>query len=163
AERGRSLARWSEMAHEALQLLLHLLDSSYEKKAWHGPNLRGSIRGLSPDVAAWRPGPDRHNVWEVVVHAAYWKYAVRRRLRGDKRGSFPLTGSNWFALPEVGRSWEEDVALLDESHRALRAAVAELPPEALGHTPPGAKVSNSDLIAGVAAHDVYHAGQVQLL
>lgn len=27
-------------------LLLQIVDEGYEKKAWHGPNLRGSIRGL---------------------------------------------------------------------------------------------------------------------
>ncbi|NUQ50463.1 MAG: ATP-binding cassette domain-containing protein, partial [Phycisphaerae bacterium] len=32
---------------------------------------------------------------EIALHAAYWKYVTRRRLRGDKRGSFPLKGSNW--------------------------------------------------------------------
>ena len=34
-------------------LLLRILDESYERKAWHGPNLKGSIRGLS---ALRRPG-----------------------------------------------------------------------------------------------------------
>lgn len=32
--------------------------------------------------------------------AAYWKYAVWRRLTGSKRGSFALEGSNWFPRPE---------------------------------------------------------------
>ena len=82
-----------------LALLLRILDEGYEKKAWHGPNLKGSIRGLSAEQAAWRPYPGRHSIAENVVHCAYWKYAVRRRLRGDKRGSFALKGSNWFAIP----------------------------------------------------------------
>ena len=46
--------------------------------------------------SAWRPHPARHSIQEIVVHAAYWKYAVRRRLKGEKRGSFPLKGSDWF-------------------------------------------------------------------
>jgi hypothetical protein len=29
-----------------VSLLLRVVDEGYEKKAWHGPNLRGSIRGL---------------------------------------------------------------------------------------------------------------------
>src|SRR6516162_1988227 len=78
-----------------INILEHLLDESYEKKAWHGPNLKGSIRGLTALQAAWRPSPRRHSIAEQVIHAAYWKYAVRRRLRGDLRGSFPLKGSNW--------------------------------------------------------------------
>jgi hypothetical protein len=146
-------------------VLLRLLDTSFEKRAWHGPNLRGSIRGLTAEVAAWRPAPERHNVWEIVVHAAYWKYTVRRRLLGEKRGSFPLKGSNWFVRPEslTEEAWRADVALLDEMHRSMRAAVAALVPEELHKTPSGSKVSNLDLIAGIGAHDVYHAGQIQLL
>jgi hypothetical protein len=148
-----------------LSLLLHLLDEAYEKQAWHGPNLRGSIRGLGPAQAAWRPAKGRHNVWEIVVHAAYWKYVARRRLRGEKRGSFPLKGSNWFPRPEATteEAWRADIALLDEMHRGLRQAVADLAPEDLDRTPTGSKVSNLRLIAGIAAHDVYHAGQIQLL
>ena len=152
-------------AHPELALLLRLLDEAYEKKAWHGPNLKGSFRGLSAAEAAWRPQPGRHCIADIVVHAGYWKYAVRRRLRGDKRGSFPLKGSNWFELPEplTEEAWRQYAALLDDEHGALRAAVAELPPEMLPVTPAGSKVSNLTLITGIAAHDVYHAGQIQLL
>ena len=69
-----------------IKLLLSLIDEAYEKKTWHGPNLRGSIRGLTAKQASWRPSPKRHNIWEIVVHAAYWKYIVRRRLLGEKKG-----------------------------------------------------------------------------
>jgi hypothetical protein len=85
---------------DSIELLLGLLDEAFERKAWHGPNLRGSLRGLDAKAAAWRPGPGRHNIWETAVHAAYWKYAVRRRLTGEKRGSFARGGSNWFRCPE---------------------------------------------------------------
>lgn len=60
------------------ETLLALLDEAYDHRSWHGTNLRGALRGLPSAVAAWRPEPMRHNIWELVVHAAYWKYAVRR-------------------------------------------------------------------------------------
>jgi hypothetical protein len=145
--------------------LLQVLDESYDKKAWHGPNLKGSIRRLSAQEAAWRSRPDRHSIADYVVHAAYWKYAVRRRLNGDKRGSFALKGSNWFNLPSPlsERNWREFVTLLDQEHRALRDSVATFPAERLNALPPGGKVRFVSLIHGVAMHDVYHAGQIQLL
>jgi hypothetical protein len=149
----------------SIDLLLGLIDQGFDRKSWHGPNLRGSIRGVSAELAAWRPAPQRHNVWEIVVHAAYWKYVVRRRLRGEKRGSFPLVGSDWFVRPVTVSepAWQEDVALLHEMHRTLRQAVAELGPADLEATMGKSKISNLDLVRGVAAHDVYHAGQIQLL
>jgi hypothetical protein len=148
-----------------IKILLRLIDQAYDRKSWHGPNLRGSIRRLEPTVAAWRPAKGRRCIWEIVVHAAYWKYAVRRRLLGEKRGSFPLKGSNWFARPITltASAWTQDVALLDQTHHAMRAAIAGLSAADLDRVPAGSKVSNLDMIAGVAAHDVYHAGQIQLL
>ena len=145
--------------------LLQLLDEAYNRKSWHGTNLRGSIRGLSARQADWRPADRRHSIAEIVAHAAYWKYTARRRLRGDPRGSFPLKGSDWFALarPLSEGAWREIVRLLESEHKLLRDAVAELTPAALHKTPTGAKTSNLTLIRGVAMHDVYHAGQIQAI
>ncbi len=153
------------MLKPEIALLLRIVDEAYEKKAWHGPNLRGSIRGLDARQASWRPAAGRHNIWEIVVHCAYWKYAVRRRILGEKRGSFPLQGSNWFVRPEAmtPEAWRSDIALLADTHRKLRAAIAGLAARDLDRIPPGSKVTNGAILSGIAAHDVYHAGQIQLL
>lgn len=153
--------------HPEIAQLLEILDRAYDRRSWHGTNLRGAIRGLTADEAAARPAPGRHNIWELVVHAAYWKYAVRRRLTGERKGSFGLVGSNWFERPAPGAaspaSWKEDVTLLASSHRELRDAIARLDDSDLARTEPGSKVTNFELIAGIAAHDLYHAGQIQLI
>ena len=148
-----------------IKLLLDGIDEGYEKKAWHGPNLRGSIRGLTAKEIAWRPGKNRHNIWEIVVHCAYWKYVVWRRITGEKRGSFPLNGSNWFKRPDemTEEAWRQDVKLLDDMHRLMVEAVTQLKSSDLNKTPKGSKVSNRSILWGIAAHDVYHAGQIQLL
>lgn len=148
-----------------IELLLRLLDEAYSRKAWHGPNLRGAIRGVDPRVAAWRPAPGRHNIWEIAVHCAYWKYAVRRRVLGEKRGAFPLGGSNWLVRPEAvsSEAWRADIALLEDMHRRLRTAVATLSPRDLAKVPAGSRLPNLAVLSGIAAHDVYHAGQIQLL
>ncbi len=150
-----------------LSLLLSLLDEAFDKRAWHGTNLRGSVRGLSAETAAWRPGPGRHSIWELTVHAAYWKYAVRRRLTGEKRGSFALPGSNFFPRPGPEgvseAAWKQDVTLLVSEHRKLRRAIAAVKPFALTRTASGHHTTNLALIRGIAAHDLYHAGQIQVL
>ena len=147
-----------------IELLLVQLDQAYDTRSWHGTNLRGSIRGMAPDEAVWRPARGRHNIQEIVVHAAYWKYIVRRRFTGEGRGSFPLAGSNWFerARPDASQ-WRADVRLLGEMHTRLREAVAALDPRQLERTPAGSQVNNRAMLAGIIAHDLYHAGQIQLL
>ena len=39
--------------------LVRMLDQAYNRKSWHGTNLRGAIRGLSAREAAWRPAAGR--------------------------------------------------------------------------------------------------------
>ena len=149
-----------EATVDSAKLVLALLDEAYEKKTWHGPNLRQSLKGVTAKQAAWRPGPGRHNIWEETLHAAYWKYAVRRRIEGGKRGSFALKGSNFFARPEKGKlheaAWSADKKLLDREHRALCAAIAKIL-----RTPRGEKEIRQ--LYGIAFHDIYHAGQIRLL
>ncbi len=146
------------MGKEAI--LLALLDEAYSKKTWHGPNLRQGLKGVSAKQAAWRPAPNRHNIWEETLHAAYWKYAVRRKLEGGKRGSFILKGSNFFARPEKGKAseadWRGDRAILEGEHHALVHAIGKILKSS------GAK-KHVRMLYGVAFHDVYHAGQIRLL
>jgi hypothetical protein len=146
------------MSNEAV--ILALLDEGYSKKTWHGPNLRQSLKGVSAKQAAWRPGPGRHNIWEVMLHAAYWKYAVRRRLDGGKRGGFVLKGSNFFARPEKGKAteadWLADQAILKDEHDAMLESIKKIL-----KSPNGKK--RLPMIYGIAFHDVYHAGQIRLL
>jgi hypothetical protein len=141
-------------------IVLDLLDEAYVKKTWHGPNLSQSLKGITAKQAAWRPGPGRHNIWEVALHAAYWKYVARRRAEGGKRGSFALKGSNFFPRPEKGNAteaaWRADRAILENEHGALVEAIRKVLKS------PGAK-KKLPMLYGVAFHDVYHAGQIRLL
>ncbi len=137
-------------------MLLELLDEAFDKKSWHGPNLRGSIRGVTAKQAAWRPAPERHNIWELTLHAAYWKYVVRRRLTAQKRALFALSGSNFFTRPieTSDAAWKADVDILVAEHRKLREVIAKLSAPSRAQT---------HMIRGAAGHDLYHAGQIRLL
>lgn len=155
------------MARTRIDQLLEIIARGYDRRSWHGTNLRGSIRGLDPDLAARRPAPGRHNIWELVVHAAYWKYAVTRRITSEKRGSFPLEGSNWFERPAPDASgetaWRGDLALLATTHAQLVRVVGGLDDRRLNAVAAGGKTTIFELVAGIAAHDLYHAGQIQLI
>jgi hypothetical protein len=148
-----------------IAVLLHAMDEAYDRRAWHGTGLKGSLRGVTAREAAWRPAPGRHNIRELTVHAAYWKYRVRRRLTGEKRGSFPVEGNNWFERAGANeKAWRAERDLLEREHRSLRRVVAKQP---AGR--PGGKLAGTRRrtalreIAGIALHDVYHTGQIQLI
>ena len=145
---------------DAVSIVLQLLEEGFERKTWHGPNLRQSLKGVTASQAASRPAPGRHNIWELALHSAYWKYAVRRRIEGGKRGSFILKGSNFFARPEEGKTteaaWRADLALLEREHNELERAIRRVL-----KTPRARKLLPS--LYGIAFHDIYHAGQIRLL
>jgi hypothetical protein len=63
--------------------------------------------------------------------------------------------------PDLSR-WREDVALLESEHRRLRATVAALDSRRLSGRL-GRSWTVAQTIEGVAAHDLYHAGQVGLI
>jgi hypothetical protein len=143
---------------ELLEVLLANLEGAYEKRGWHGPTLRGALRGLHAEDVAWRPAKGAHNIWELTAHAAYWKYVARRRLTGG-RIKFALPGSNWFAAPAQidDAAWQGLVRMLEDEHRQLRDVIAALTDAELRD------LKKQRLVYGVAAHDVYHAGQIQLV
>ncbi len=160
------------------RLLLASIDEAFDQRSWHGTNLRGSLRGVTLEQAAWRPasarakadktagqGRSAHNIWELVLHAAYWKYDIRRRLTGAKGRSFALAGSNFWTRPiaRTRAEWRADLALLEDEHDRLRAAVAAFPAARWTRKAPGKPFTYAALVRGVAAHDLYHAGQIQLL
>jgi hypothetical protein len=145
-------------------LLLEIVDRAYDHLSWHGTTLRGAVRGVRAREASWRPAPNRHSIHELVLHAAYWKYAAWRKLTDGTRGTFPVSGSNWFACePVTEKEWKAAVELMDRMHAQLRAVVERLEARDLATRAGRSRYSKQFLITGVAAHDLYHGGQIQLL
>mgnify|MGYP003576406878 FL=1 len=150
---------------ERVRLLLEVFDQAYAAPSWHGTPLKGTIRGITARQALWRPGPKRHCIWDLVLHTAYWKCVVRRRLLRDPKISFPREGANFPALPDKPNdaAWKRDRALLDDQHRLLREGIARLQPAHLTRRGWRSKSRVKAEIYGIASHDLYHAGQIQIL
>ncbi len=154
------------MATPMMDLLLWNLQPPPGRRNWHGgPSPAGALRGVSAEQAAWRPTPRRKSVWEMALHIAYWKYTVRRHLGGSE-ARFARSPANFPAQPDPAgeAAWAEDVALLRSEHARLIEAVRALSERRLGAVPPrGKRWTYGELVLGIAAHDAYHTGQIQLL
>jgi uncharacterized damage-inducible protein DinB len=148
-------------------LLLENVQPRPGRGAWHGgPTSVGALRGVSASQAVWLPAPGRKTIWQLALHIAYWNYAVRRRLEGGKAARFPRSPANWPQMPERtdAKGWAEDVALLKAEHEKLAATIAEIPSSRYATALAGGKRwTIGELIVGVAQHDAYHTGQIQLL
>ena len=150
--------------------LVCLVEEGFQKPAWHGPNLRSALRGVTAEEASWRPEKSRHNIREIVVHAAYWKYTVSKRLTGSKKPDFAVKGRNWFVRDGLGLSehelakrWKTDLELLARMHKQMCDAIAILKESDLNRPMRGSRQTAVRNLTGIAFHDVYHAGQIQLL
>jgi hypothetical protein len=147
-----------------IDVLLRQLDQAFDVRSWHGPNLMGALRGVKADSAIWRPGAGRHNIAELTIPAAYWKYRAHRLISDAPPRSFELEGSDFMerSAPYSTREWQVDTELLVAWHGRFRRAVAELSAARLTDIVTDT-FTIADAVAGVAAHDLYHAGQIQLL
>jgi uncharacterized damage-inducible protein DinB len=125
----------------------------------------GALRGVSPETARWKLNPDRHSIWELALHVAYWNYAVARRITGAPRGGFPRTPSNWPRTDEQGSpaAWDRDRRLVRQAHDGLIEALTGFDPARMDQPAGKTSTTFADLITGILLHDTYHAGQIQLL
>ena len=150
-----------------LDLLSWNLQPGPGLRNWHGgPSPVTALRGVSAEAAAWTPGGRRRSIWALALHIAYWKYTVLRHLEPGAATRFPRKPSNWPAPPDSAdaRRWAADVALLRDQHDRLVAATARVPSAALDRVPPeGRRWTYGQLLLGIAAHDAYHTGQIQLM
>lgn len=148
-------------------LLIENVQPRPGRGGWHGgPTPIGALRGVTTSQALWTPARGRKSIWALALHVAYWKYAVRRRLEGGGGARFPRTPANWPGVPNTpdDRAWRADIALLRSEHERLLAAIATVPPNRYGEElSDGKRWTKGELIVGIAQHDAYHAGQIQML
>ena len=155
-----------------VQLILDNIQPHHGRGGWHGgPTPVGAVRGVKARQARWIPSRGRKSIWDLTLHVAYWNYAVRRRLEealGEKEtgACFPRTPSNWARLPDNpdDRAWREDCALMRLEHQRLLDTIARIPRHRYAsRLRSGKRWTLGELILGIAIHDAYHAGQIQML
>jgi DinB superfamily len=142
-----------------------VFEEAYYRAAWHGPNLHSSLKGVSANIALKRPEKGRHNIYEITLHTAYWVYRGIHRIRKYPGLRFPVKGTNWFKSPEnlTESEWRNVKELLNEFHDQLYDIIVNLDNKEFRIKDEREKQKIKRLIIGIAMHDIYHAGQIQLI
>lgn len=154
------------MTNINLESIFEVLDPPSGFSPWHGgPTLMGALRGVNVGQAAWKPAPDRHSIWELALHIAYWNYSVRRHFDPGAPKGFPRSPSNF---PEISNpseeAWKEDKFLISEEHNKLLIAVKAFPVSRMNETiDTPKKWTYAQLLTGIMTHDTYHIAQIQLM
>ncbi|HTD48416.1 MAG TPA: DinB family protein [bacterium] len=152
-------------------LLLNHLDYTFEKEAWQPP-LATAIQGVTSTQAAWKPGPQRHSIWQIVRHVTHWKRATLEAWDGVK----PMfrAGASTDYANEVARTdwreasgdeaaWQADVRALHEVSKGVRERIQAMSEDYLQQPFEGEKMPTVLRVLRMATHDIYHAGQIRYL
>ncbi len=110
-----------------------------------------------------RPIPDRHTIWELVLHLTAWTDIPRQRMEGDPVAD-PSVEQDW--PPVTGSdeaSWRATIQELHLAHDRLQEALVRFPETRLSETVPGRDHSVFVMLHGVVQHGLYHAGQIAML
>jgi len=139
------------------------LERAFEGDAWHGSSMSEIIGDIPCDVAAARPIPAAHSIWEIVVHTTVWQRTVRERLQGKPITELP-DHLDWPPITDTScEAWKEAVRDLRTEYELLRAEALRWRERDLGETVEGQRYTVYQMLHGVLQHGLYHAGQIAVL
>jgi len=137
---------------------------AFEGDAWHGDPLLKILKDVDSQLAAARPIPNAHSIWELVLHIRAWDDVVRRRTSGAVRLN---TKENFPQIKDISEAaWKSTLKVLRATHNDLVKTVESFPASRLHEQVPGKKQNYYNfyfMFSGIAQHELYHAGQIALL
>jgi uncharacterized damage-inducible protein DinB len=138
------------------------LRRAFDGSAWHGPGLLELLEDVDAAIAAAKPLPKVHSIWELVLHIAVWDDAALRRLGGNKWQPTGLANFPPVSTPAEA-AWRKAMAATKRTHDVLVETVATLPASRLGDRVPGKRYDFYHMLHGIVQHELYHAGQIAIL
>src|SRR4030095_386653 len=141
-----------------IESYLHDLDHFVSGSNFWQASLLKQLEGLDHKQALYKPAEDRHCIWELVRHAAYWKHWALTYVNEGKK--LNAKEDNWAPMPEVQNedSWQTDVSKLKSLHYECRKTA-----EKIGNDLFESGEENIIFFRQLLYHDCYHTGQLGLL
>lgn len=137
-----------------MDLLLNVLDSTYEKESWYAP-LKHAIEGITAEQATWRPaGEATKTIWENVNHLIYYKERLVSNMQGIEWTN-NLDGDQTFSLSEQSNDdaeWNKIAKRAEEVYHNLRQLLIKTPEKEIEQL--------EGKLLDIFLHDAYHTGQI---
>jgi hypothetical protein len=133
------------------QLVIKWLNEAWTTGLW-AASWSKAIDSLTPSQAAWAPAPDRHSIWQLVLHMAFWReVAMRRAMTGQQPKDEEVKSGNFPTLSDRSeKAWADAKQRFAASQRKLTEMLETGGLEA-------------DPLMNFLAHDSYHFGQINYL
>jgi uncharacterized damage-inducible protein DinB len=147
-------------------VLLRHLTYTFEVETWQPP-LAEAVKDLTAGQAAWKPGPERHSIWQIVRHITLWTQGVLEAWDGHPPDMKAIEARDWGEATGDDAAWQADVRALHDVTAKIKARV-EASDEAFleGKMPSYQGVRDQTAVLrllAMATHDVYHAGQIRYI
>ncbi len=139
-----------------------LLRKTYCGEPWHGPSLKETLIGVTPEMAYSQLPGGLRAISVIVDHIAFWMEVVRQRL--DGKIVEPEPEDDWRAPTEMTKkAWDKTLARMEIAFESLVNRIQSLTPGQLEGPASGKSYDNYTMLYGVIDHNVYHSGQIALL
>lgn len=133
--------------------------SSLDGDLWHGPSLWELLEDVTPEVAASKPIPNAHSIWEIVLHLTTWVEKATAALDGIIVPVWPFP-EDWPAAEGEWKTARQNLAL---AIRRLGTHLEGTGDGVLQSIVPGREYSFDYMLDGLVQHSAYHAGQIAML
>lgn len=146
-----------------IERIVRLLEQTFQGRAYYGPSVLGSLKGITAEAALLKPRWSAHSIWELVAHVtAELNYA--HDVIAGTAGPWVEGKTTWSAVSKTSdAAWRQAVQDLKKANRALARAVKQLDDAILDKKPIRVRGPFYLMLHGTIQHNVYHAGQISLL
>ena len=141
------------------------LRHSYEGPAWHGPDTKEILNGITAEQAAARPIPNAHTIAELVAHMTTWRDFAIHMLRGEFDYRVEIgSDADWRTSDGLtAEGWEQIKERLHHTQGELLELLEGTPDDVLDQLAGDRPFTLRVIVDGVVDHDTYHGGQIVLL
>lgn len=141
-----------------------MVKSLQEGPAWHGKSLEESFAGLDYALAAKKPFPGGHSIWELILHLSAWRKFALEKISKNEAYQIEIGSEiDWPPLREISESnWQNCLLELQKLGQALQDSFKNQTDILLNEHVPGKAYTFYILLHGIVQHDAYHCGQIVL-
>ncbi len=152
----------SKLVMNEIHRICKQMDQAFQGGAWHGPSLLEVLNGVDATVAAAKPLPEAHSIWEIVLHLTATQKLLLRRIHHDPTELTP--DEDWPPVPDpTEQAWRATVDMLKHGEEKLRQAISRFPDDRLDEPLIEGGSSAYNNFHGHVQHNLYHAAQIGLI
>jgi hypothetical protein len=105
---------------------------------------------------------ERHTIWELTDHISFWMEEVWKSVR-DHASLNPDKKRDWPTMGATEEEWQQSVKRMEAAVNMTLDALSDWTDEDLAEKVPGEKYTFKQMLYGMLHHNLYHAGQINLL